>query len=197
VVWSIQRKDSENVWADGDYYEGEWNKDQREGLGTFYHKDGRYYTGSFKDNWRSGFGTYYWPSGDRFEGQWVDNDRHGSGKMIWKDGNTYTGEFEYNVPKDLIHNQNACINPSIIDCLENSICSAFITGTNSSPQMRNKCSVCGHKFCEVCWETCHKTTCCHPESIKKFAWNMYCFCGDNLFKCKKREGPPSKKQKRS
>lgn len=56
-------------------YAGEWHRDKRHGLGTFFHEDG-----------------------SRFEGFWVQNNREGDGRMVYgRDKSVYEGQWSANV----------------------------------------------------------------------------------------------------
>ena len=74
-------------------YEGNFENDEKSGYGTLIWKGGDKYVGEFKYELRNGYGTYYYPSGDRYEGNWENNDRNGFGKFFSADGSL---EFEGN-----------------------------------------------------------------------------------------------------
>lgn len=64
--------------ASGDRYEGEFNDDGKQGVGTYIWGPrsawaGETYTGSYINDRRDGFGVYEWPSGDRYAGTWKND----------------------------------------------------------------------------------------------------------------------------
>lgn len=50
-------------FANGDWYEGDYNMDQREGYGKYSWQDGRAYDGQFSEDRRNGEGVFVWPDG--------------------------------------------------------------------------------------------------------------------------------------
>lgn len=50
----------------GDVYEGEWDKDEIKGKGTFKFMNGDSYTGSFLKGIRNGVGKYTYANGDLY-----------------------------------------------------------------------------------------------------------------------------------
>lgn len=102
-------------------YEGYFEKDLRNGDGTFTYADGTVYKGGFKDDKkedvsgeftirnadgstdvyvggfvgdvREGYGEYTWASGDVYKGEFRNNLLDGEGTYIWADGRTYKGSF--------------------------------------------------------------------------------------------------------
>ena len=65
---------------DGSYYEGNFEKDNIEGQGTYYSHSCTF-QGSFVDNEKSGFGKYEWQDGRVYEGQFLKDLKHGDGKF--------------------------------------------------------------------------------------------------------------------
>ncbi len=62
-------------------YEGEWNNDRMEGIGTYYFDDGSRYNGEFKESRLEGQGIMYLADGTYAEGEWADGERVGD--LIW------------------------------------------------------------------------------------------------------------------
>lgn len=85
-------------WLDGRRYEGEWVKNNMEGVGCYIWSDGRKYEGEYLDDKKHGFGVYLWSDGRLYEGYWYRGKQHGLGKYkneeqefnikygLWEDG---------------------------------------------------------------------------------------------------------------
>ena len=67
------------TYATGNYFEGEWSNNQRNGEGTMYWlTSNEKYTGNWDNNFQSGFGTHIWLEGsgdnkllrNRYVGYW-------------------------------------------------------------------------------------------------------------------------------
>jgi hypothetical protein len=105
------------VWANGDYYEGEWQGGMRHGQGLFislsdYCYEGEWqhdlhhghgvmrwgngdcYTGDWVANRQQGKGIFTASNGERYEGDWFEGVRHGHGRCTWPDGSCYEGNWE-------------------------------------------------------------------------------------------------------
>ena len=54
------------TYLNGDYYEGQFKDNKREGVGKYVRSNGDYYEGEFKNNLFNGNGKYYWISGEIF-----------------------------------------------------------------------------------------------------------------------------------
>ena len=83
-------------------YEGNWEKGNMHGKGTYTYENGLSYVGNFERGQIQGFGVMTWPddsSGlhDYYKGQWEKGYRHGEGYYRWGNGNQYVGELEQNV----------------------------------------------------------------------------------------------------
>ena len=96
----------------GDFYEGNFQHNKRNGQGKFVWKSGNwyegwlheisflhfkliqfFYAGEWKDNERDGNGKYVWSNGNSYEGTFVANKRNGKGKFVWSNGNIYEGFY--------------------------------------------------------------------------------------------------------
>jgi len=80
-------------FANGDYYEGNFSKSQREGKGVYKWKDNRIYEGEYFNDMRHGMGRFVYPSGDEYVGQYEKGLRCGRGKFRFADGSVYNGEW--------------------------------------------------------------------------------------------------------
>jgi len=77
-------------------YEGEMRNELRSGRGkAFYVAWGNRYEGMFDRDKRNGIGTFYWKDGRKYEGEWLNGDRHGKGRFSWPNGDEYIGDFKY------------------------------------------------------------------------------------------------------
>ena len=60
-------------------YEGQWDKDKRNGQGTCVYSDGSCYIGGFLNDLREGFAKMTWEEGWEYEGYWKEGRLHGKG----------------------------------------------------------------------------------------------------------------------
>lgn len=136
VIWSIGSKPKsvkkpnsgswEQVYRNGDVYEGEFHKGKCSGSGVYYyHMSGRYegdwidekydgygvetwakgsrYRGQYRQGLRHGIGVYRFYTGDVYAGEWSNGQCHGSGVYTCQDGSHYVGEFKWGVKHGLGH----------------------------------------------------------------------------------------------
>ncbi|GHV13681.1 hypothetical protein FACS1894219_08810 [Clostridia bacterium] len=86
------------IFANGNYFEGEWVDGSFHGLGKItWVTSGSYYVGEFKDDTISGYGKYVFENGSSYEGELEDGMFHGKGKYIWADKSYYDGEWKEDV----------------------------------------------------------------------------------------------------
>ena len=69
-------------YTNGDKYEGDWRRDNREGKGIISYFDGDRYEGEWVKNKRDGFGRYYYKNGDIEEGMYKKIKKLGNIKNI-------------------------------------------------------------------------------------------------------------------
>jgi hypothetical protein len=74
-------------------YVGDFQEDQKHGVGTITWDDGRKYEGHFEDDSFHGSATMAWPDGRKYIGQYVMGKKNGSGCFSWPDGRKYTGQW--------------------------------------------------------------------------------------------------------
>ena len=55
--------------------------------------NGDYYEGEFADDMKNGEGVYVWVDGDRYEGGYVNNKRNGFGTYTFADGTVQSGKW--------------------------------------------------------------------------------------------------------
>ena len=78
---------------DGSFFEGNYRKGKRNGLGVWIRPDGGRYFGEWKDDLFHGEGTYTYSAGSTYEGEWKEGKQHGQG--TWKDEDfEYVGEWK-------------------------------------------------------------------------------------------------------
>ena len=84
-------------WNDGTICLGEWKDDKMNGYGTIQYSNNNIYIGEFKDNMMDGWGEFIWNDGNYYCGQYKDNLKHGFGIYIsdFKKFECYIGFFEY------------------------------------------------------------------------------------------------------
>lgn len=79
-------------------YEGEWEHDEQHGFGrhVWLHtrqKEKNYYEGEFARGLRHGLGVFYYANGARYEGEWRANAKHDRGTFFYEDGRVFHGAF--------------------------------------------------------------------------------------------------------
>ncbi|KAH3722679.1 hypothetical protein Pelo_18615 [Pelomyxa schiedti] len=128
--WGVQRRTSTGPRAVvTTVYEGEWDRGQWHGSGTWWSPDGSggiyhgtfdhgkrtgqgrmlfgdnsqgggSYVGEWNDDMFRGRGVRLWANGDRYEGQWVCGKENGQGTKTWSIGwSSFTGLWDVGVPK--------------------------------------------------------------------------------------------------
>jgi hypothetical protein len=93
------------TYASGNYYDGHWANNKRNGQGTmFWLTSDEKYEGNWEDNFQSGFGAHIWLDGstdskllrNRYVGYWRLGQRHGKGTFYYSNGSKYEGEWKEN-----------------------------------------------------------------------------------------------------
>ena len=78
-------------------YEGNWDRDMRQGEGFAVFSDGSTYKGKFKKNVIEGEGLFNWVFGHEYRGHFKDGLMDGPGKFKHANGNTeLSGNFKRN-----------------------------------------------------------------------------------------------------
>lgn len=82
-------------YANGDWYEGQWNNNMRHSHGKyFYKKLSMKYVGEWEENTRHGRGTLTFSNGDSLEGQWERNSlKSENGHINYTRGGHYSGQL--------------------------------------------------------------------------------------------------------
>ncbi|KAH3760579.1 Rab GTPase [Pelomyxa schiedti] len=84
----------------GDTYRGQWDHGKKTGRGSMLFGEGGSYVGEWKDDMFNGRGVRLWANGDRYDGQWVCGKENGEGTKTWcRDGSSFTGLWEMGVPQ--------------------------------------------------------------------------------------------------
>lgn len=85
------------VYDDGNrVHEGFWEYGHRQGHGRcLFVNIGDFHEGSYIQNLRQGPGTYYWKDGRQFVGTYNQDERHGPGVFTYPNGDVYDGNFEH------------------------------------------------------------------------------------------------------
>ena len=77
---------------------GYWEDDERGKFGKLYNDKGKLiYEGDYNKDLREGEGTYYYNTGEKYVGEWVNGLREGNGVLYWKDGSKWEGVFHNNL----------------------------------------------------------------------------------------------------
>ena len=66
-------KQTRMTFSNGDEYYGSWVKNNKEGVGLYFHSNGMKYKGEWKDDKKNGLGLTKWPNGDRHTGEYVQD----------------------------------------------------------------------------------------------------------------------------
>lgn len=81
-----------------DRYEGQFQNNSINGIGTYTWENGDNYTGTFQQGKMDGRGRYLWAEGDEYEGDYIDGIKEGNGIFKWNNGKIYSGTFEGGKP---------------------------------------------------------------------------------------------------
>jgi uncharacterized protein (TIGR02145 family) len=81
------------VWRSGDFYDGGWDNDLRNGNGVYSGPNGTYH-GIWKDGVKSGKGKFVWPNGENYDGGWMNDQMSGSGTYTYLDDVYFEGEWK-------------------------------------------------------------------------------------------------------
>lgn len=81
----------------GDYYEGEFINDKKEGYGILIYKNGTRYEGVLKNNKHNGYGKLIQLDGEVFIGEWKDGKINGNGVRYHSNGDRYIGCYINNI----------------------------------------------------------------------------------------------------
>lgn len=84
-------------YSTGDYYEGEFINNRRDGQGIFVYKNGTKYEGMFKTNRQHGYGKLTQLDGEVYIGQWTEGRINGHGVRYHLNGDKYSGQYINNV----------------------------------------------------------------------------------------------------
>lgn len=84
-------------WNNGDIYNGEWKKNQPNGVGEYKWKKGDFYIGEWKNGIRHGTGLYEFKNKDIYNGNWRNDKMNGSGHYITEDGGSFYGNWVDNI----------------------------------------------------------------------------------------------------
>lgn len=82
------------VYYQGQVYEGEFKKGEREGKGKYYYPNGNRYEGEFKEGVGGGKGVLFFFNGSRLEGEFKNGEVWGKANFYSMNGSHYIGEFK-------------------------------------------------------------------------------------------------------
>lgn len=91
ILASTSLEAKKKKYPNGDYYEGEWKKNQPNGLGKMIYANGETYEGEWLNGLFHGKGKMTYQNGNIYEGSWENGLSNGTGKMIYFNGNEYDG----------------------------------------------------------------------------------------------------------
>ena len=66
--------------------EGNYRKDKREGIGTYFHASGSKHTGYYKNGKPNGYGIYIHKNGNKYIGQFKNDKYNGEGILYESNG---------------------------------------------------------------------------------------------------------------
>lgn len=81
------------IYANGDKYEGDFINDCYHGKGIFTFHNGEIYKGDYINHLRQGKGINTLPNGNKFEGEYFKNHMHGNGIFTDANGNKFEGQW--------------------------------------------------------------------------------------------------------
>ncbi|GFQ85858.1 radial spoke head 1 [Trichonephila clavata] len=84
-------EEEDNDIEENGFYEGERQKGQRHGYGSYYFLSGARYTGYWRKGLKHGSGKFIYPDGSGYDGEWWENKKHGYGRYYYPNGDTYDG----------------------------------------------------------------------------------------------------------
>ncbi|NME69083.1 hypothetical protein [Flammeovirga aprica] len=84
------------TWEDGTVYQGKWRNDLMEGSGKLIFANGNSYEGNFEKGVPYGMGIYQWANGDVYQGGFLDGKMHGRGVLVTKGGERHEGTWIQN-----------------------------------------------------------------------------------------------------
>ena len=109
IIIGFQEENSQNIKygiqysQNGDYYEGEFNNNKKEGNGKLILKNGTIYEGSFKNNKHNGYGKLTQLDGEIFAGEWKEGKIDGNGIRYHSNGDKYIGNYKNNLKHGIGH----------------------------------------------------------------------------------------------
>ena len=81
--------------VEGHYiYEGEFQNNKKQGLGTIIWEDGSKYQGEFKNNQMNGIGMIQFPEKNSYQGEIKNGKMDGFGEFFWNDKKKYVGFYK-------------------------------------------------------------------------------------------------------
>jgi hypothetical protein len=98
------------TWANGDFYDGEYQNDIRNGKGKLTLVNGNVYNGEYKDDMAHGKGKYTWANGNIYDGEFNAGKKHGHGKYTWANS-WWINQYEGGWSNDKTHGQG------VLSCL--------------------------------------------------------------------------------
>lgn len=86
---------AKRTYSNGDHYDGFFVKHQRQGKGKLTKSDTSVYEGSWNANCMQGLGTLTYANGDRYQGEFAVNQRSGFGRLEeFSSGIVYEGHWQ-------------------------------------------------------------------------------------------------------
>ncbi|OYU46405.1 MAG: hypothetical protein CFE44_02285 [Burkholderiales bacterium PBB4] len=87
------------TWPNGEVFDGNLVKGQRQGKGVFVWASGQRYEGDWVQDTPSGQGIFQFANGNRYEGDVVAGAPQGKGRMQYASGDDYRGQLRAGVPE--------------------------------------------------------------------------------------------------
>ena len=109
IIIGFQDENNQNIKygiqysQNGDYYEGEFVNNKKEGNGKLKLKNGTIYEGSFKNNKHNGYGKLTQLDGEIFAGEWKEGKIDGNGIRYHSNGDKYIGNYKNNLKHGIGH----------------------------------------------------------------------------------------------